>query len=288
MRLLARSALAALAGVAAGLAFEPYHWVYLLPLAVAALTLAGRHRAEAEDGFWVGLVFGTAFMLVLLPWLQVIGVYAWIAAGPGRGAVLRAGRPRRPGRGPAAAAGRCGRRLRGCWPRGCGPWCPFGGFPWGRLAFAVEDTPVAPRWPTSALRAPRSWWRCSARPWRGRVLRFRRTPRPGGRRRRARGGAGLPGLAGAVRRRGRRPDGVGGRRPGQRAGGGARGLRRAPRRPRQPRGGDLELADRIDAGTPSAPTSWSGRRTPPTSTRTPTRAPGPTSARPWTRSGRRC
>src|SRR6185503_14728516 len=39
LRLLARSALAATAGVAAGLAFEPYHWWFLLPIAVAALTL---------------------------------------------------------------------------------------------------------------------------------------------------------------------------------------------------------------------------------------------------------
>jgi len=39
VRLLARGVLAALAGVGAALAFEPYHWVYLLPLAVTAVTL---------------------------------------------------------------------------------------------------------------------------------------------------------------------------------------------------------------------------------------------------------
>ena len=77
MRLLARSAVAALAGVAAGLSFEPYHWVFLLPLAVAALTLLAV-PVGARQGFWLGAVFGTAFMLVLLPWLTVIAVYAWV------------------------------------------------------------------------------------------------------------------------------------------------------------------------------------------------------------------
>jgi len=78
VRLLARSALAALAGAAAGLSFEPHHWVALLPFAVAGLTLLAASAPRLRSGFWVGLVFGTAFMLVLLPWLQVIGVYAWI------------------------------------------------------------------------------------------------------------------------------------------------------------------------------------------------------------------
>ena len=77
MRLLARSLPAAVAGVAAALSFEPSHRVYLLPLAVAALTwlcIGLRPRT----GFWMGFVFGTGFMLVLLPWLTVIAVYAWV------------------------------------------------------------------------------------------------------------------------------------------------------------------------------------------------------------------
>jgi apolipoprotein N-acyltransferase len=144
---------AALAGVAAGLGFEPAHLVALLPLAVAAVTLlcVGRHP---KRGFGVGFVFGTAFMLVLLPWLRVIGVYAWIPLAVIEGAfyglaglttaALTA--PRLPG------ASRLS-RVPG-WPVwvACS-WVlvealravvPFGGFPWGRLAFATEDTPVAP------------------------------------------------------------------------------------------------------------------------------------------------
>ena len=146
MRRLARSALAAVAGVGAGLAFEPYHWVYLLPVAVAALTLlcAGR---PLRSGFWLGFVFGTAFMLVLLPWLQVIAVYAWVPLALLEGLFYGvAGLVTSAVTGPGA-------RLR-LWPvwSACAwvllEWLrgtvPFGGFPWGRLAFAVEDTPVAP------------------------------------------------------------------------------------------------------------------------------------------------
>jgi apolipoprotein N-acyltransferase len=143
---LVRTAGAALAGVAAALSFAPHHWVWLLPLALAAVTLLCTGR-RLRSGAWLGAVFGTAFMLVLLPWVQVIGVYAWVPlslleglfyglAGLATSAVTR----------PAA-------RLR-WWPVwAASSWVllealrgsiPFGGFPWGRLAFVVEDTPVSP------------------------------------------------------------------------------------------------------------------------------------------------
>jgi apolipoprotein N-acyltransferase len=142
VRLLARSALAALAGVGAALAFEPTHWVVLLPFAVAAITLLAARAPRLRAGFWVGFVFGAAFMLVLLPWLQVIGVYAWIPlalleglfyglAGLATVAVVRL--PWWPVWAATAWVGVEGLRA----------VVPFGGFPWGRLAFATEDTPVA-------------------------------------------------------------------------------------------------------------------------------------------------
>ena len=146
MRLLARTGAAAVAGIAAGLSFEPFHWVVLLPAAIAVLTLlcVGVRR---RSGFWLGAVFGTAFMLVLLPWLTVIAVYAWVPLAVLEGLFYGlAGLA-------TAAATRPGRPLPG-WPVGAAcAWVllealrgavPFGGFPWGRLAFAVEDTPVAP------------------------------------------------------------------------------------------------------------------------------------------------
>lgn len=142
----ARTASAALAGVASGLSFEPYHGVYLLPFAVAALTwlCVG---LRARSGFWLGFVFGTGFMLVLLPWLTVIAVYAWVPLALTEGlfygiAGLTTAALTRPGaRVPAwplwtACSWVLLEALRG--------WIPFGGFPWGRLAFAVEDTPLAP------------------------------------------------------------------------------------------------------------------------------------------------
>jgi apolipoprotein N-acyltransferase len=137
-----RTVIAALAGVGAALAFEPYHWAYLLPLCVAALTLLCT-TVRARGGFWLGFVFGTAFMLVLLPWLSVIGSYAWVPLALLEGLFY----------GLAGLATVLVRRLPG-WPlwAACS-WVavealratvPFGGFPWGRLAFATEDTPVAP------------------------------------------------------------------------------------------------------------------------------------------------
>ena len=146
MRLLARTVPAALAGVTAGLAFEPQHLAYLLPVCVAVLTaLCVGRRPRA--GLWLGVVFGTAFMLVLLPWLQVIGVYAWVLLALLEGLFYGlAGLA-------TSALSVTGVRLPG-WPvwAACS-WVllealravvPFGGFPWGRLAFAAEDTPVAP------------------------------------------------------------------------------------------------------------------------------------------------
>jgi apolipoprotein N-acyltransferase len=144
--LLVRCVAAGVAGAAAGLSFEPYHWVALLPLSVAALTLLCVGR-RARAGFGLGAVFGTAFMLVLLPWLQVIAVYAWVPlavteglyyglAGLAVAALTRSVVPVRWWPLWAACAWVLLEGLRGS--------VPFGGFPWGRLAFAVEDTPVAP------------------------------------------------------------------------------------------------------------------------------------------------
>jgi apolipoprotein N-acyltransferase len=137
----ARLLLAVIAGVLAGLAFEPFGLAYLLPVAVAAATLAVVGLGLLR-GFLVGTAFGLAFMLLLLPWLQVIGVDAWIALAViealfyGVGGLATAAVTRLPGWPLWAATAWVGvELLRGTMP--------FGGFPWGRLAFAVVDTPVA-------------------------------------------------------------------------------------------------------------------------------------------------
>ena len=142
MRTVLRLALAVLSGLAAAGAFEPLGWAVLLLPAVAGLSVA-LHGLRGRGAFGVGMLFGVAFMGALLPWLQVIGVDAWIGL-----SLLE-----------AAFFGLLGVALTrvaslpwwpvwaaACWVaaellRSLVPW---GGFPWGRLAFATVDTPLAP------------------------------------------------------------------------------------------------------------------------------------------------
>jgi apolipoprotein N-acyltransferase len=136
-----RLAVAVASGLLAALSFEPFDWPYLLPVAVAGVTVAvvgSGHRAA----FGVGTAFGTVFMLVLLPWLRVIGPDAWVALSLLEAVFYGLG-----GVATALVA-----RLR-WWPLWAATvWVgveqlrssvPFGGFPWGRLAFATADTPVS-------------------------------------------------------------------------------------------------------------------------------------------------
>ncbi|MGN6578168.1 MAG: apolipoprotein N-acyltransferase [Nocardioides sp.] len=139
---LLRLALAAVSGLLAAVSFEPFGWAYLLPLAVAGATLAVR-GCGAKLAFGTGTVFGLVFMLVLLPWLRIIGPDAWVALSLLEALFY----------GLAGVATALVLRLR-WWPLwAASVWVgvellrgsvPFGGFPWGRLAFAVVDTPVAP------------------------------------------------------------------------------------------------------------------------------------------------
>ncbi len=136
----ARALLALGAGCAVGAAFPPYDQVWLLPVGLAGLMVLLRGR-RARAGFGSGWAFGIGFMLVLMPWLRVIGTDAWIALSVIEGffyalmglswAVLSTRRwwP------PAVAAAWVGAEfLRGT--------VPFGGLPWGRLAFGLVDTPM--------------------------------------------------------------------------------------------------------------------------------------------------
>jgi apolipoprotein N-acyltransferase len=137
----ARLALACVAGLLAALSFEPFAWAFLLPVAVAGLTLAVL-GSRPRSAFGVGTAFGLVFMLVLLPWLQVIGVDAWIALSllealfygvAGTATVIVSRLPLWPLWAATVWVG--AEQLRGT--------IPFGGFPWGRLAFATADTPLA-------------------------------------------------------------------------------------------------------------------------------------------------
>jgi len=140
MSLAARLATALVCGAAVGLAYPPYGWwPLLLPGLVGALAVLDGRRPR--DGAVLGLAFGLTYMAVMLPWVQVIGPDAWIAL-----TVLE-----------ALFYGVFGWaatwvRPYPWWPLAtAGLWAavelarstvPFTGFPWGKIAFALADTPV--------------------------------------------------------------------------------------------------------------------------------------------------
>jgi apolipoprotein N-acyltransferase len=124
------------------LAFPPFGLWPLTPVSVAALMLVCRDislRASAT----LGLVFGLAFFLGLMPWLRVIGVDAWVALSVLEALYIAA----------LAIALRLVAPLPG-WPVwSAALWVveeaarsrtPFGGFPWGRLAYSQTFTPFTP------------------------------------------------------------------------------------------------------------------------------------------------
>lgn len=141
-RLLLRLLAGALSGLALALAFPPYDLWVLAPVAVAGLALACR-GLNAWRGAFVGLVAGLVFFLLLLEWMRVIGPDAWVLL-----ALLEAAFLAALGAGLSLVI-----RLPG-WPIWVAClWVaeelarsrvPFGGFPWGRLAFSQTATPYTP------------------------------------------------------------------------------------------------------------------------------------------------
>lgn len=141
--------LAAAAGFGLNLAFPDTGWWPLAPLALAVLWWA-LEGATAWRGLALGWVFGTAFMLPHVWWADLaVGPVPWIALSAAEGLawglvgaawahVRRSGLL--DGRGWAAAPVFAllwvgAEQLRGM--------VPFGGFPWGRLGYALVDAPVA-------------------------------------------------------------------------------------------------------------------------------------------------
>ncbi len=134
-----RLAGAALSGALVALAFPPYDLWPLAPVGVAALVLLTR-GVRPRRGALLGLVHGLAIFLPLLSWLTVIGPDAWIAVALLESSFLAATGALLPGI----------QRLRG-WPvwvaclwvaqEAARDRLPFGGFPWGRLAFAETASP---------------------------------------------------------------------------------------------------------------------------------------------------
>lgn len=136
-----RVATAALSGLAVTGGFPPYDLTPLLFAGligfVVSLRGAGPRAAAA-----IGFIFGTVFIASLTVWLRVLGSDAWLGLAAAEGlfyglfgwAFALTARWRW---WPVAAT--C------CWVgmEYLRSVLPFGGFPWGRLAFAMTDTPLA-------------------------------------------------------------------------------------------------------------------------------------------------
>jgi apolipoprotein N-acyltransferase len=132
---------AAAAGGLLVLAFPPYGVWPLAPVSVAALSLLVR-GVRARRGALLGFVFGMAFFVPLLSWSGIfVGPVPWLllafsqaafVAALGAGLAVTARLPAAPLWGAALWVADEAARSRG----------PWGGFPWGRLAFAQAESPL--------------------------------------------------------------------------------------------------------------------------------------------------
>jgi apolipoprotein N-acyltransferase len=143
---LAGLAAATVSGALLGLAFPGISWWPIAPLSVAGLALATR-GARPRIAALMGFLFGMAFFVPHLHWSGIyVGAMPWFALAAVESAYLavmaalmpRAWRAR--GGTPGAMVA-----ITGLWVaqeaiRGS---VPFGGFPWGRLAFSQIDSPFA-------------------------------------------------------------------------------------------------------------------------------------------------
>ena len=142
----ARIPLGVLAGVSVAAGFAPYELDVALIAGLMALTVC-LEGISVKAGALLGAVFGAAFTLVLTPWLRAVGTDAWLLICLLEAAFYA-----------AYGAGHVVIRRWPAWPLAAACWwvaveaartrIPFGGFPWGRLAFSVPDGPLAawPRW----------------------------------------------------------------------------------------------------------------------------------------------
>ena len=136
-----RVALAALSGLVLTLAFPPYGLWWVAPPAIAGLALLTR-TCTARQGALLGLAAGLGFFLPLLHWTGVyVGPVPWLVLGIFQalylvplGAACAVLQRRTWWPLPVAALWVGEEALRMRWP--------FGGFPWGRLAFSQADAPT--------------------------------------------------------------------------------------------------------------------------------------------------
>ena len=132
--------LALLSGGALALSFPPFDLWWLAPVGVALLSAAVRSQRPRWGGL-LALLSGLVCFTILVSWLRVVGVDGWLVVAVLEAVFffpfgcLLAAVSRRTSWWPLLTAllwtGQEALRVR----------VPFGGFPWGRLAFSQADTP---------------------------------------------------------------------------------------------------------------------------------------------------
>ncbi|MDI1463616.1 apolipoprotein N-acyltransferase [Catellatospora sp. KI3] len=138
--------LAVLSGLALLVSFPPYGLWWAAPLGVAGLALAV-HGRRLRAGAGLGLITGLVFFAPLLSWTNLhVGYAPWLLLAVFQatyllllGMALAWASPlaaRRPGLWPPAVA------LLWTAQEALRDRAPFGGFPWGRLAFSQDDAPT--------------------------------------------------------------------------------------------------------------------------------------------------
>ncbi|WP_254877062.1 apolipoprotein N-acyltransferase [Verrucosispora sp. NA02020] len=139
-------AMAVTAGLALLLAFPPYGWWPLAPVGVALLA-AATHRRRLRAGAGLGFLTGLALFAPLLSWTNLhTGYLPWVLL-----SLLQAGYLALLGLATAWVSPLAD-RYPAVWPALTGVlWVgqealrdrtPFGGFPWGRLAFGQDGSPL--------------------------------------------------------------------------------------------------------------------------------------------------
>lgn len=136
-----RILLAAISGVMIFLAFPPVGWWWLAPFGVALFTFVTGTARRYRSAFGYGLVAGFLFFGLLLGWLSVLGDDAWFALSLYCALWIAL----------QAMANRLVMQYR-WWPLAIAAlWVlqealrgryPLGGFPWGRLAFSQDQSPL--------------------------------------------------------------------------------------------------------------------------------------------------
>lgn len=136
---LARALAAVVAGLLLFASFPPRTLWFLAPVGIAVLTLAVHGSGRPRGGFGFGMLAGLGFFVPLLPWTGIyVGPVPWLALSAvcavyvGLFGVIARLVGRLPGWPLWIAAGWSLTE----WVRAS---FPFGGFPWGRLAFGQGD-----------------------------------------------------------------------------------------------------------------------------------------------------